>query len=296
MKNLEEQSLEDESGNNPEVPSSLTEKIKSHQEEISDQEASQLIKSAQEKINFLYEMEDFDTPTYAALSEVLMRQEGNQNVWKSTEEIDVPMLKKKLEEIGEEERIASRKEWEEGEGKKDKIRALERELGNAGSKFEKLDGSLFLEKGEKEKFIQQQKDLPPEAMIYLYHGLNDGGYDGALDILNSSSKGLEQRSGPALSMVPAGQFWKGVGFRYEIRRDQINFPGENNPNAVIHLSGDENMEGIGYIENESRSLPLDQFKADVIRSKFADADPENEKLVIERLNQFSEIREKKDEE
>jgi len=128
-------------------------------------------------------------------------------------------------------------------------------------------------------------------MVELYSGFNNGGYDVALDILNGPKKGLEQRSGPCVSITPVGQFWKGVGFKYLLRRDQIEFPGEKNPKALIKMvEGQDGIPDTVSIVNEIGCLPLDQFEAEIMRSKFTLPDPELEKELSKRLLQLSEIR------
>ena len=164
------------------------------------------------------------------------------------------------------------------------------------SQFQKIDDELFetlMDEEKLRKYTEEQKNLPPDATVYLYHGLNEAGYDGAIQVLDGKSKGIEQRSGPTLSMLPLGQFWKGVGFRYALRRDQIEFPGENNPNAVVQMKlGDDGIPDTGYIVNESGNLPLDQFEADVMRSKFTLPDPDTESKLAEKLRSFAEARNK----
>lgn len=159
------------------------------------------------------------------------------------------------------------------------------------SEFQEIDENLlklFQDKENFKKYIEEQKNLPPDAIVHLYHGLNSGGYEAALELLNGSSRGIEQHSGPTVSLTPIGQFWKGVGLRYALRRDQIEFPGENNPNAVVRMEGDD--ESAGQIVNESRSLPLDEFEAEIMRSNFTLPDPKLEKELVEKPGQFSEER------
>lgn len=162
------------------------------------------------------------------------------------------------------------------------------------SEFQKIDKELLVLSTNEEKFkeyIEQQKSLPPDAIVHLYHGLNNGGYDSALEILNGPSHGIEQHSGPTVSLVPVGQFWKGVGFRYALRRDQIEFPGESSPNAVVRMTRNSlGDEGDGIIIHESKSLPLDQFDAEIMRSQFATPNPSIEKELVEKLRYFSEER------
>lgn len=162
------------------------------------------------------------------------------------------------------------------------------------SQFQKIDDSLFdilRDKEKLSKYVEDMRNLPPDAIINLYHGLNSGGYESALEILNGDSKGIEQRSGPTLSVLPLGQFWKGVGFKYALRRDQIEFPGENNPNAVVQMRrGDDGIDDTGYIVSESGNLPLDKFEADVMRSRFTLPDADMEKKLVEKLQQFKEER------
>lgn len=189
---------------------------------------------------------------------------------------------------------SARMTWQEKEDAEFEKFLQEKELENAGSEFKKIDNSLFRVSMGEEKFkeyVEAQKNLPPDAIVHLYHGLNSGGYESALEILNSPGHGIQQRSGPTVSLVPVGQFWKGVGFRYSLRRDQIAFPGEENPKAVVRMQLDSHGdESDGIIISESGSLPLDQFDAEIMRSQFANASPETEKEIIERLHDFSEKR------
>ncbi|HOX10484.1 MAG TPA: hypothetical protein PK333_00675, partial [Candidatus Moranbacteria bacterium] len=88
-------------------------------------------------------------------------------------------------------------------------------------------------------------------------------------------------------------FWKGVGFRYALRRDQIEFEGENNPNAVVRMKkNDFGGEGDGIIIHASGALPIDQFEAEVMRSKFVYPNPEVENKLKEKLDFFAKEREK----
>jgi hypothetical protein len=165
------------------------------------------------------------------------------------------------------------------------------------SQFRKLDDRLFeilRDEDKLKEYVEKQKNLPPDATIYLYHGLNSGGYESALEILNGVSKGVEQRSGPTLSILPLGQFWKGVGFRYALRRDQIEFSGDNNSEAVVKMRlGDDGIEDTGYIIDKSGSLPLDRFKADVLRSRFTLPNPKIEEELSNKLKDFAESRAQK---
>jgi hypothetical protein len=159
------------------------------------------------------------------------------------------------------------------------------------SEFQEIDLKLLrLNNNDEEmkQYLDRQKNLPPDAIVHLYHGLK-GGYENVLSVLNSPSHGIEQHSGPTLSLIPSGAFWKpgDLGFRYALRRNQIEFSGEKNPNAVVKI-GDNDRTGI--ICNESKSLPLTQFEGEVMRSieTYPDFDAENK--IKERLLQFSEIR------
>ncbi|EKE16440.1 MAG: hypothetical protein ACD_11C00017G0030 [uncultured bacterium] len=165
------------------------------------------------------------------------------------------------------------------------------------SEFQKIDEDLvvlFKDKEKFKKYIEEKKNLPPDAIVYLYHGLGSGGYDSALKVINGSSHGIEQHSGPTLSLAPVGQFWRGIGFRYALRRDQIEFPGENNPNAVVRMQeNDFGDYGDGVITHGSGSLPIDQFEAEVMRSEFVLPNPGLEKEIVEKMHTFSETRAKR---
>jgi hypothetical protein len=205
--------------------------------------------------------------------------------------MNTPGYKSQVEDLASKLRREGRKE--EALEAKEIFEELERNFENDKDKseFKKIDENLtalFQDEEKYKKYIEDQKRLPPDAIVHLYHGLNSGGYKAALEILNGSSHGIEQHSGPTLSLTPSGGFWKGVGFRYSLRRDQIEFPGENNPNAVVRMEGDD--EDTGKIVNESGSLPLDKFEAEIMRSKFTLPNPDLEKKLVEKLHQFSEER------
>jgi hypothetical protein len=181
--------------------------------------------------------------------------------------------------------------------KAEKIFAEEKrnsEIEREESEFREINPELLqmnMDKDAQQKYIEQQKKLPPDAIIYLYHGLN-GSYKTVQAVLDSPARGLEQRSGPCLSFIPVGQFWKkgDLGFRYALRRDQIEFPGEKNPNAVVRMEGDGST---GTICNESGNLPFDQFEAEVMRSIGTYPDFNAEKKIKETLLHFSEEKSRK---
>ncbi|MCX6761336.1 MAG: hypothetical protein NTY33_00605 [Candidatus Moranbacteria bacterium] len=259
-------------------------------EKIPTKEQQDAFKRGKEKVAYLQEINN-ESPEYWDLYAHLTEGFGEKIKWRSVDEIDADKVKKLLEVIDRNDIMLARKRWE---AKEDAKSARQQELRDAiKSEFPKIDDNLSkIAMGEDnfKKFIEEQKNLPPDAIVHLYHGLNSGGYKSALEILNSPSHGIEQRSGPTVSLVPVGQFWKGVGFRYALRRDQIAFPGEDNPNAVVKMREDDGMEDSGYITTKSGSLPLDQFEAEVMRSNFADSDPDAEKALKEKLLEFSEIR------
>lgn len=160
------------------------------------------------------------------------------------------------------------------------------------SEFEEIDSELLqmnMDQEKRKRYVEDQKNLPPNAIVYMYNGLN-GGYEKALDVINSKVHGVEQRSGPCLSFIPVGQFWKpgGLGFRYALRRDQIAFPGENNPNAVVQIEGE--IEDVGKIINESGGLSLAQFEAEVMSAKGTDKNAKLENEINEKLSKFAEVR------
>lgn len=158
------------------------------------------------------------------------------------------------------------------------------------SEFREIDQKLMnMDESELEQYVEKQRNLPPDGIVYLYHGLNNGGYEKVQTVLNSHSQGIEQHSGPTFSFVPVGQFWKkgDLGFRYAIRRDQVEFPGENNPNAIVKI---EDNGKTGIICTKSGSLPLSRFEADIMRSPGTFPDFDSENKIKEKLRYFSEIR------
>ncbi|GEM_PF-6152264 len=130
-----------------------------------------------------------------------------------------------------------------------------------------LDRELMeLGTGEPEKlveFLSEKSNLPPDANIELYHGLN-GGLEGALAVLESPEQGVKQISGPCLAVYPVGQFWKpgGAGLKYSIPRGSIEFPGESNINAKFRIGDD----GVVSLVNGIDTLPLTEFNGEVIRT------------------------------
>ena len=185
-----------------------------------------------------------------------------------------------------------------GEGKTEDAHEVESIFAEAKRDFEnEKEKSEFREinpelKGMNEdnekQYIEKQKNLPPNEVVHLYHGLN-GSYEKVMAVLDSSSHGVEQHSGPTFSFIPVGQFWKkgDMGFRYSLKRNQIEFPGEKNPNAVVKI---EDSGKTGIICNESKSLPLDQFEAEIMRSIGTFPDFDAEKKIKEKLRVFSEER------
>lgn len=129
---------------------------------------------------------------------------------------------------------------------------------------------------KKALFVNEKKNLPSDAVIDFYHGLN-GTMEGALKVLESPSQGVKQISGPCLALYPVGQFWKpgDAGFKYSIPRNQIEFPGESNASAQFRV--DE--EGVVLMINGLEELPLSQFdgivmtterKKDIVEEKVID--------------------------
>lgn len=153
----------------------------------------------------------------------------------------------------------------------------------------KIDKSLIdadLDPQKLQAHLEQLKALPPDGTIYLYHGTRSG-QETALSILNSEAQGVQGSSGPVLSLSPASVFWRNgsIGLRYKFRRDQVRFPGEDNKNADISLDGD-----LGHILNESKSLPLTQFEAEIMGSEETEGNPEIENQIENKLHNFAEIR------
>jgi len=130
-----------------------------------------------------------------------------------------------------------------------------------------LDRSLMQLARDHEKrahFIDDLKQLSPERMVDLYHGLN-GNLLNALSVIDSPDQGLRQISGPALSAYPIGQFWKpgDAGIKYSIPRNDIEFPGEANPDAHFRMDN----EGTVLLVNGLEALPLTEFKGEILRTE-----------------------------
>lgn len=264
-------------------------------EKLNEKEVAKVIRSGQEKIHALFSDEQQESPGYIELSSLLMTQVNGANVWKPNSEINATDVQNVLTRIEQEETQFAQREWARQQDEKD-ARAQElrdKSWEDAKSSIQKIDNGLFKdamgEEGYK-SFIENIKNLPPNEIVHLYHGLNSGGFETVLGILNSPSHGVEQHSGPTLSLAPVGQFWKGLGFRYSLQRGQIAFPGENNPNAVVKMGENGVPEDTGYIATPAGNLPLDQFEAEVMRSQFADPNPVLEKEMIEKLQQFAKMR------
>jgi len=123
-------------------------------------------------------------------------------------------------------------------------------------------GTLGPEK--KAEFLEEKKNLPPDATIELYHGLN-GGLAKALAVLESPNQGVRQMSGPCLALYPVGQFWKpgDAGLRYSIPRRLIEFPGENLSDAKFRVD----KGGAVTLMNGLETLPLTEFDGEVMRTE-----------------------------
>lgn len=170
--------------------------------------------------------------------------------------------------------------------------------------------------GEKAQFVESRKNLPPDAIIPLYHGLN-GGLVAALGVLESPDHGVRQNSGPTLALYPVGQFWKpgDAGFRYSIPRGSIEFPGESNSGAKFRV--DEG--GSVFLAGGLEALPLDQFNGEVLSVerkedvyekrvvngltedvvvgeravRLTEKEKEDEKRIAEKIKEFAQLREVK---
>lgn len=274
-----------------ESPSASSESV--GESNLEQRSSEKIIRLGMEKMHAMFNSGRQGESDYMALAHLLIKNDGGQNVWKSQEEIDADAVELVLGRINDDE--AFERSWKGERVVADTLETvdgeIEQESGQLG--FEKIDPSLFkVNMGDEgfRQYVEQQRNLPPDGIVYLYHGLNGGGYKDALRIIDSPSHGIAQRSGPTVSLVPVGQFWRGVGFRYALRRDQINFPGDNHPNAVVQMMDKDGMEDVGHIINESESLPLDKFEAKVMRSAFSDPDPEAEAMVLERMQHFSDLR------
>jgi len=142
------------------------------------------------------------------------------------------------------------------------IPVLDRELCGLGLG----PGGVYSEQWEERlaEFINEKRNLPPDATIDLYHGLN-GGIEGALAVIQSPEQGVKQISGPCLAVYPLGQFWKpgGAGFKYSIPRESIEFPGENKSDAKFRIDD----EGIVFLVNGLDTLPLTEFNGEVMRTE-----------------------------
>lgn len=264
-------------------------------ETIGEQEKAVISKSGREKLHSLYSDGLYSSPEYEQLSSLLLNRENNQQAWKPDAGIDFGAVKNLLERMDREEARAENLKWQKEEDEKDRQRAeiRKKKWEESGSTIPEIDSSMTpLSLGEEgyRKYIEQIKNLSPDETVYLYHGLNSGGYNAVLDVLNSPSRGVEQRSGPTVSLAPVGQFWKGMGFRYALKRGQIAFPGEDNPNAVVRMAGESGVEDSGYITAPNGSLPLDQFHGEVMRSAFANPDAEADKVLSDRLKELAEAK------
>ncbi|MEK7511095.1 MAG: hypothetical protein AAB582_02580 [Patescibacteria group bacterium] len=150
---------------------------------------------------------------------------------------------------------------------------------------ESLD--LALDKDAFESHFEAQRTLSPDAEVRLYHGLN-GSYDAALDLLTSEHKGVEERRGPTLSLTPLAQYWKpgDVGISYAIARQLVQFPGEDNPNAVVRLDANN----VAHILTPDKTLPFTEYRGEVIRAPETEPDPEKEREVSRLQQKYDKIR------
>jgi hypothetical protein len=132
------------------------------------------------------------------------------------------------------------------------IPLLDRELMKIGVDQEK-----------RAEFLNELKNFTPEQTIEIYHGIN-GGISGALGVLESKEQGIEQRSGPCFAVYPLGSFWKpgDAGFKYSIKRGDVEFPGESKPTAQFRMDND----GVIFLTNGLNVLSLNKFNGVVMRN------------------------------
>ena len=130
-------------------------------------------------------------------------------------------------------------------------------------------------KDEYTKYYEQIKNTKPNDDVKLYHGLKSNNLDSVLNILNSEHKGVSQISGPTLSLTPLGQFWnaspgnetvpiKGLGICYTLKRKDICFPGENNPNAIVKMCNAVTNDNAALITNATGALSLAEHRGEVL--------------------------------
>lgn len=278
-------------------------------EKIPTEEQLDVFKKGKEKVLSLQAEENNKSPEYWVLYSYLTEEIGKDIQWRNVGDISVEKVKKMLiakfpekdqivvrtcPKCGREYESAAASYCECGSELELKQQDIERRDEGKKSKFQEIDSELCklpLDKEKYREYIEEKKNLPPDAIIHLYHGLKGDDYRGVLGIINSKTHGIEQRSGPTLSFVPFGQFWnKSLGFRYSLRRNQIVFPGEENPNAIVRIGGEGSIKDVGYIENESGSLPLSQFEGEMMYSKGAKIDEDAEEKINEKLHHFAEVR------
>lgn len=132
-------------------------------------------------------------------------------------------------------------------------------------KVEVLPDNVFdFDDESKKTWYLNAKNKKDDELVSLYHGaktwdVNEKVVNSFKDLLTTDNC-LKEFCGPTLSVKPIGQYWTGLGFEVQIPRRDIEFFGEDKPDALIKVS----QEGIAFIQNKDRSIKFDEYRSKVL--------------------------------
>lgn len=177
--------------------------------------------------------------------------------------------------------------------------------------MEIMHDSVFKKEVGKGSWFERAKNLPEEEFVSFYHGakihnLNDENLDAVKDGF-LKSPGIQEFSGPTLSLKPIGQYWTTIGFEIKIPRSQVNFPGENKKDAVIYVSDQVADAGISVILTQDKTIKFKDYPSKmlinlrnaVVETEVLDVESDSfrnyadkfemSSTTIDKLNQLQEI-------
>ena len=185
-------------------------------------------------------------------------------------------------------------------------------ISNEGiNQSEKIDRIQIKEYTPQEiaEIIESIRDLPPDAVVEIFHGAGRKGADQIIEMLNgwrpeedqsrfNAYSGLElgvketNSSGRILSVYPLAPFWENaVGIRYLIPRKEIKFSDSVANSPEEHLSIDNNgFVSIVDWEFDDKFLSFLDQNAEIIADEATIIPDETERRLLKRNNWYAEAR------
>lgn len=134
--------------------------------------------------------------------------------------------------------------------------------------MEIMHDSVFKKEQGVTSVVDKAKALLDEEYVSFYHGskIHNLSNENLDELKNGllSSPGIQEFSGPTLSLKPIGQYWTTVGFEVKIPRSQVNFPGENKKGAVIDVADKFEETGIALITTEDRTIKFEDYPINML--------------------------------